>query len=88
MHERDKLLKSLYKKAEGYCVEETVTEFVYYEEGSKRAVREKTQNKYMPPDVTAAKFYLEFMDFKSELDNMSDDELEKEKRRLIALIKD
>ena len=44
MHERDKLLKSLYKKAEGYCVEETVTEFVYDEDGSKRAVREKTQN--------------------------------------------
>ncbi|MBO5776510.1 MAG: hypothetical protein J6V83_03410 [Clostridia bacterium] len=88
MHARDRLLESLYKRAEGYSVEETVTEFVYEEDGSKRAVREKTQNKYMPPDVTAAKFYLEFMDFKSELDNMSDEDLENEKMRLIALLKD
>ncbi len=81
--ERDKLLESVYRKAEGYTVEERLTEYLIDEEGNRRAVKEKTQNKHYPPDVAAARAYMELANPEGEFSRMSDAELEREKARLL-----
>ncbi len=79
------LYKTLLKKAVGYSVKETVTEYVVEEDGTRRAVREKTQKKYVPPDIAALKTYLELIESKQrgELSAMSDEALEAERLRLL-----
>ena len=90
--DREKLLESVYRKAEGYTVyrkaegytvEEKLTEYVIDEEGNRRPIKEKTQNKHYPPDVAAARAYMELVNPEGELARMSDVELEKEKERLL-----
>lgn len=78
------MIDVLYKKAKGYDVEETTQEYVVDEEGVKRLVKEKTSTKHVPPDLSALKAYMEMRD--TELSRMSNEELEKEKNRLIALL--
>lgn len=81
---KDKLIDTILKKAEGFTVEETVTEYAIDEEGNARAVRSKVQNKYMPPDVAAAKTYFELIGQRGEFDDMTDEELERERVRLLG----
>ena len=80
------MLDVLYKKARGYDVEETTREYVVDEEGVKRLVKEKTSVKHVPPDLSALKTYMELRD--TELTRMSDEELEKEKERLLQELKE
>lgn len=79
------MIDVLYKKAKGYDVEETTQEYVVDEEGNKRLVKEKTSTKHVPPDLSALKAYMELRD--TELSRMSNEELEKEKIKLIKLLK-
>ena len=79
------MIDVLYKKAKGYDVEETTQEYVVDEEGNKRLVKEKTAIKHVPPDLAALKAYMELRD--TELSRMSNEELEKEKERLINILK-
>lgn len=81
---REKLLESVYRRAEGYTVEEKLIEYVIDEEGNRRAVKEKTQNKHYPPDVAAAKAYIELLEPEGEFARMTDEELEREKKRLLG----
>ena len=80
------MIDVLYKKARGYDVEESTKEYVVDEEGNKRLVKEKTSVKHIPPDLTALKAYMEVRD--TELTSMSDEELKKEKERLLAELKE
>lgn len=79
------MLDVLYKKAKGYEVEETTVEYGFDEEGNKRILKEKTSTKYVPPDITALKAYMELKD--GELYSMTDAELIEEKKRLIKELK-
>ena len=58
--------------------EERVIEYTLDEEGNRRAVREKTQIKYYPPDVAAAKACLE-LESQDDFSDYTDEELLKEK---------
>ncbi|MBR1624590.1 MAG: hypothetical protein IJ676_02490 [Clostridia bacterium] len=80
------MIDVLYKKARGYDVEESTKEYVVDEEGNKRLVKEKTSVKHIPPDLTALKAYMEVRD--TELTSMSNEELKKEKERLLAELKE
>ena len=71
----------LYKKAKGYEVEEINREYIVDEEGNRKLVKEKTSTKYIPPDLTALKAYMELKD--TELSRMSTQELNSEKLRLL-----
>ena len=82
----DKLIDQLLKKAEGYEQVEETTEYVIDEEGNKRAVKEKRQVKKVPPDVTAIKLYLEQKERAIDLSALSDEELEREKVRLLGAL--
>lgn len=81
----EKLLKNVFKRAEGYVQTETSTEYVIDEDGTKRAVKKRVVEKEIPPDVTALKMYIEMTE--NELKNMTDEELALEKERLIGLLK-
>ncbi len=82
----EKLLNILYKKALGYKTEEVQEEFVN-DEGKLELVKRKISTKHVPPDISAAKIYLEITENNS-LKDMTDDELEAEKTRLLKLLKE
>jgi hypothetical protein len=75
--------KALLKKAMGYSVKENCVEYVIDEEGNKKPVREKCQTRYYPPDLSALKAYLDRNGGEGELEQMTDEELEAEKQRLL-----
>ena len=79
------MIEVLYKKAKGYDVEEINREYVYDDDGTKRLIKEKTSVRHIPPDLSALKAYMELKD--SELTKMSNEELEKEKKRLLKELK-
>lgn len=78
--------KALLKKALGYTVTETATEYVIDEEGNRKPVREKTQKKHIPPDTAALKAYLERKGREDDFANLTDEELEAERQRLLAAL--
>lgn len=80
---RERVLEGLRKRAEGLEAEERVIEYTLDEEGNRRAVREKTQIKYYPPDVAAAKACLE-LESQDDFSDYTDEELLKEKERLLG----
>ncbi len=75
------LMDALYKKAVGYETSEIVEE--YNDVGD--IVKRKVSTKYIPPDVTALKIYVEESD-RGDLVRLDDEELIKEKERLLKLL--
>ena len=74
----DKLLRSLYKKAVGYTVNEKTME--YSPEGD--VVKKKVTSKHYPPDISALKAYLDLSTGEG-YESMTDEELQREKTRLL-----
>lgn len=83
----DKLLKSLLKKAVGYNVSEVSEEYVVDNEGIEQLSKRKITKKYIPPDLTALKTYLELTESEKDYENMSDEELLNIKNELIKELK-
>lgn len=75
------MIDILKKKAQGYEVTEVTTEYAPDSDGNTRLVREKATTKHVPPDLAALKAYLELKE--SELNAMTDEQLEEEKKRLL-----
>ena len=74
-----KLVDSLYKKAVGYTATEKTME--YSPEGD--VVKKKVTSKHYPPDITALKAYLELISNEEDYESMTDEELAREKQRLL-----
>ena len=83
-----KLKEALLNKALGYTTQEIVEEYGYTGEEFVLQKR-KTSTKSYPPDLSALQILLE-KEVKelSDIEKMSDEELEKEKERLIKLLKE
>jgi hypothetical protein len=77
--------KALIKKALGYDYKEVVEEYVSSDEGEIKLTKKKVTKKNVPPDITAIKLLLEDM---PNISSMTDEELLKEKERLLKLIKE
>lgn len=77
----------LLKKAIGFEKSEISKEYQIDEEGKETLVRKKVQKKYFPPDMQAMRAYLE-LEKGEDLSAMSDEELEREKIRLLAELKE
>ncbi|MBR1746683.1 MAG: hypothetical protein IJ735_00555 [Clostridia bacterium] len=75
------MIDVLKKKAEGYEVVEVTKEYAADPEGNTVLVKEKQTTKHVPPDLSALKAYLDIK--RDELDSMSDEELAKERLRLL-----
>jgi len=74
-----KLVDSLYKKAVGYTATEKTTE--YSPDGE--VVKKKVVSKHFPPDISALKAYLELISNGEDYESMTDEELAREKQRLL-----
>ena len=80
---KEDLIETLYKKAKGYSKKEKTAEFLIDEQGNRKLVKEKVQIKHYPPDNTALKSYLDYCGGKNKYEDMSDEELEAERLKLI-----
>lgn len=80
------MLDTLYKKACGFTVEEETREYAVGDDGSSRLLKQKVQTKYIPPDVTALKAYIELRN--NELAEMTDEQIEEEKFRLLKCLEE
>ena len=84
----DKIQKALIKRALGYDASETVEEYAKNGE-DMTIVRKKVTKKNVPPDITAVKMLLENMrDDDYKLSELSAKDLEAEKLRVLALLKE
>lgn len=81
------LIKSLLKRAKGYRYNEVQEEYSVKEDGDFVLTKKKIVKKYCPPDSSALKTYLDIASDK-DTSSLSDEELEKEKQRIIEKIKD
>ena len=83
----DEVKSALKKKAVGYEAQEVVEEYQDTDEGLVLTKKKITQKHY-PPDTTAAKMILDVFSEQQDYSMMTDEELEKEKQRLLKLIKE
>ena len=84
----EKVQNALIKRAIGYDASETVEE--YSSDGIEMTmVKKKITTKNVPPDISAAKLLLEYLAQKSsDLSNLSDEQLQAEKTRLLQILKE
>ena len=78
--------QALEKRALGYDSTEVTEEYLGSDSGEIRMVKRKVVQKNVPPDVSALKLLIELNGEGVSVENMSDEELEKEKRRLIKML--
>jgi len=77
---------ALIKKALGYDATEVVEEYAGGDEGEIRLLKKKITVKNVPPDMTALKILMDGQG--KDVTEMSDEELRKEKMRLLNLLKE
>ena len=80
---KEEVKEAILKVALGYSVEE-VTEEYDAREGELKLVKRKETKKDVPPDLKAAMLLMGKKDYRT----LSDEELEREKERLIAQLKE
>ena len=81
-----KIKKALTKKAVGYETKEIVEEY-QEDEGVLKLTKKRITKKHVPPDTQAARIVLGSIDEKP-VEDMTDEELEAERLRLINLLKE
>lgn len=89
MDEEERLKRILLKKAMGYGVREETIEYVRDGEGDEIVSKRKVSKKHIPPDISALRLLMEHFynqEFK-DVESMSDEELAKERERIIELLK-
>lgn len=79
----EELKEALYRRALGFESDEVVEEYSFCE-GEAVLLKRKVTKKHVPPDISAAKMLL---DGEKPVKEMSDAELEREKERLLLLLK-
>lgn len=78
-------MDALKKKAFGYDFNEVVEDYSL-DNGECTLVKKRVTVKNVPPDVSAIKLLLDFDGEKSNLDKLTDDELQAEHQRLLQII--
>ena len=84
---KKKITQALIKKAIGFDCVETIEEFSE-SEGEMRLLKRKVTTKVVPPDVSAAKLLMEMQTEEKDVADMTDEELEKERIRLIKILEE
>ncbi len=72
----------LLKKALGFTSEDVIDEYAY-KEGEFCLIKRKRVRKKLPPDVNAAKAYIQLTKNEAEIVNLTDEQLENEKIKLL-----
>lgn len=81
------LKQALIKKALGYDATEVVEEYAQGDEGEVRLTKRKVTKKSVPPDISALKILIE-ADSLKPVSEMTDEELESEKQRLLKMLEE
>ena len=81
------LMRILLKKAKGYSYREKTDEYVV-SDGKKQLVKSKVVTKRVQPDVSAIKAFIQLGDGQSDVTQLTDEQLQVEKLRLIKLLND
>ena len=83
--EKQLLIKILLKKAKGYAYHEKTDEYNVVD-GKKQLVKSKVVTKRVQPDVNAIKALITLTDASDDVTQMTDEQLQVEKLRLINLL--
>ncbi len=86
MTAKELLVKVLYKKAKGFTYREKTDEYVVVD-GERKLVKSKTVTKHVLPDVSAITALLKLNE-QTDVTEMTDEQLQVEKLRLIRLLQD
>lgn len=80
----EELVNALYKRAKGFKYKEVHDEYTAADEDNSNLVllKRKVDTKYVPPDISALKAYMELSNDR-HLEDYTDEELEEERKRLI-----
>ena len=86
---KDKIQKSLIKKAIGYQYKEVIEEYSVAEDGEK-LTKKKITTKDVPPDLTAVKMFLDSINITTDenLEEMSDEELKKQIEKAMQMMEE
>lgn len=84
----EETFRAIKKLIKGFCVKEVINEYVLDDSGNKQLTKQKISKKAIPPNTDIVKMIFN----KSEsqpvgFETWSDAELEKEKQRLLKLLK-
>jgi hypothetical protein len=82
-----RIRKALLDKALGYTTQEIIEEYGISGDDFVLQKR-KTSTKTYPPDLSALQMLLETKEESNKYSNLTDEELEKEKIRLISMLKE
>jgi len=83
----DETFKAIKKLVKGFCLKEVINEYVLDDKGNKQLTKQKVSKKLVPPNTDILKMLLNKSETTANFDGWSDAELEKEKQRLLKLLK-
>lgn len=86
-NDRKKLKQALFNKALGYTTQEVTEEYGFSGEDFVLQKR-KTSTKSYPPDLSALQFLLDKEGEVNEYENLTDEELAKEKEKILSALKE
>ncbi|MFQ6724523.1 MAG: hypothetical protein ACLRFE_04260 [Clostridia bacterium] len=84
----EETFKAIKKLVKGFCLKEEVNEYVLDEQGNKHLTKQKISRKLVPPNTDILKMLFNKTDTQvTNFDDWSDADLEKEKQRLLKMLK-
>lgn len=84
----EETFKAIKKLVKGFCLKEVVNEYVMDADGNKQLAKQKVSKKLVPPNTDILKMlYNKSENTAISFDGWSDAELEKEKQRLLKILK-
>lgn len=84
----DETYKAIKKLVKGFCLKEVTEEYVADDNGDMKLSKQKVSKKLVPPNTDILKMLFNKTETQSlSFDAWSDAELEKEKQRLLKLLK-
>lgn len=84
----DETFKAIKKLVKGFCLKEVINEYVLDDKGVKQLTKQKISKKLVPPNTDILKILLTKTETSNtNFESWSDADLEKEKQRLLKLLK-
>ena len=84
----EETFKAIKKMVKGFCLKEVINEYVLDGNGNKQLTKQKVSKKLVPPNTDILKMLFSKTETQSlSFDTWSDAELEKEKQRLLKILK-
>jgi len=83
----EETFKAIKKLVKGFCLKEVVNEYVLDANGNKQLTKQKISKKLVPPNTDILKMLYNKENVAVGFDGWSDAELEKEKQRLLKILK-